>query len=1103
MASTIKGITVEIGGNTQPLEKSLKNVNKTSRELSSELRVIDKLLKLDPTNTTLLAQKQKVLAESISNTEKKLKDLKTAQEQAQAQLNRGEIGEDQYRALEREVLSAENSLKDLKAQANEVDVALEQAGSGSEQAANGIKGIGDSAKQTQDEMKSFSIGAVAAITGAATAIAATVGKIVSFLTDSVEATKEFRSDLSKLEQNARAAGTSFADVSDDLEYFIAITDETDSSVEALSNLLQAGFTKETLTDAVNNLSGAVIKFPDTLKIESLADSLQETLATGAATGQYGELLERLGVNLDSFNKGLQKCTTSAEKQQYAVDILAKHGLADLNAEYKAANADMIAYSTAQTRYAETLSKVGAAMQPVMTALTDMKTMLLEGMVPALETAGQALSEKLASPSVQNSFQKLGKGLAEIATAFANFAVFIIENGEMIVKIIGSIALGFAAWKIASIIQSMGGLKAAFEAVIPAIKNMGKAITAATSATIIGAIVTIAAVIATVAEAFLGASEQTENFKDDMESLKESTEGMATEFATTQQSLAINGDTMRTLAGEIQNLDTQIRSGNLSAGELAAVQGQLAAKTAEYNAAAGEEALKINAATGAIEGGTDALAANTEALIQNAKRAAEVEALQKAYEAQTEAQAQQATMLAEIDKHYNELSDDQKKWIDQMKKEGISAEALSELWWASPITGGQVNNEIRGIVEGLEDSIDAESAAAAQTEHLTTVVKENTTAEAERTNAINEQGEAVAALTEQQALQLLRAQENGNALTEVQQQQLEAYKASNAEQYDSLAELVQKEQELQQRRLEILTDSNEAINYKDQISLKKRLDNYDNNAKKVTEYEAGLASLRERAMSESNEAMQQSMLAYLESLGDYSIESMGIINQLITQYGEGGGDMFTSLADRYMAAMGSRAPQLEQASYDMANESGNSAGQGMKDSSALPDEAGNKIDDTEAALRNAINAAGFETDGMNIAASIARGLSRARSQIYDVVDQIVDTIKAKFSINVTATATGSGAQLRGFATGGVVWNEEVVRVAERGPEAIIPLDRLGGIVNGLLRNQNSTGIGTSSTVYFQPKIEFHTQKVTDAEAMRLTKIIGREFAKVTGGSVGKR
>ena len=91
-------------------------------------------------------------------------------------------------------------------------------------------------------------------------------------------------------------------------------------------------------------------------------------------------------------------------------------------------------------------------------------------------------------------------------------------------------------------------------------------------------------------------------------------------------------------------------------------------------------------------------------------------MQKAFEAQTEAQAQQAAQLAEIDKYYDQLSDEQKKYIDQMKEEGVSVEALSDLWYASPIWGGQVNNEIRGIVEGLEDSVDAKKAAGAQAEY---------------------------------------------------------------------------------------------------------------------------------------------------------------------------------------------------------------------------------------------------------------------------------------------------------------------------------------------------------------------------------------------------
>lgn len=1077
MAQRIKGITVEIGGDTQPLNKALKDVSKTAASLNSELRIIDKLLKLDPTNTTLLAQKQEVLAKSIENTTKKLNALKSAQEQAKAQLERGEIGADQYRVLERQVISTENSLKRLQNEAQQTDEALNNAG--------------DAAQKTGKDMNSLSVGGVALGTvlgNVATKLLEFAGSAVTFLTDAVEETKEFRSDLSKLEQNAKAAGTGIDDVTDDLEYFVAITDETDSSVEALSNLLKAGFTGETLTDAVNNLSGAVVAFPDTLKIESLADSLQETLATGEATGQYGELLERLGVNLEDFNKGLQKCTTSAEKQQYAVDILAKNGMADLNAQYKEANADLIAHSTAQTRYTETLSKVGAAMQPVMTALTDTKTLLLEGMIPALETTGQALSEKLASPSVQNSFKKLGEGLAEVASAFANFAVFIIENGEMIIKIIGSIAAGFVAWKISSIIQSMGGLKAAFQAIIPAIKNMGKAITAVSSSTIIGALVTVASIIATIAESFLGASDATETFKDEMASLKDEAEGMATEFAATQETLAINGETMRGLVSDIQALDTSIKSGNLSAAEMAAAQGQLAAKTAEYNAAAGEAVLKIDAATGAIDGSTSALADNTEALIENARKAAEIEALQKAFEAQTEAQAQQATQLAEIDKYYDQLSDEQKKYIDQMKEEGVSVEALSNLWYASPIWGGQVNNEIRGIVEGLEDSIDVEKAAGEQVEYYTEKVGESAAADAQRKNAIEETSDSLENLTEAQALQFIRMQENGQALDEEQTKQLDAYKAKNEEQYNSLTELVQKEQELQQKRLEILTNSNDAINYEDQISLKERIDNLNSNTQAVLDYESGLAELRQQAELQSNESMKNNMLAYIETLGDYSKDSMAIVSQMVTDFGEGGGNMAWALANAYGNALSVAKPGMDAKTHEVGYSAEEAGGAGIASNDAMQTEFESSMQDTLNRVSDMIGENGpFYWLGIGIINRLASGMRDMAWKLYDVADSIVSALKGKFNFEISVSGTGSGAKFQSFATGGIISREQIVRVAERGPEAIIPLDRLGGIIQGVLDNN---GGGNGGNTY---QLNVYTSDLSDGAQVRLFK----NFSKWAG------
>lgn len=110
MAGRIKGITIEIGGSTKALSTAMKDIDSQSKKLASELKDVEKLLKLDPTNTELVAQKQKILAEQIQVTETRLIALK----EAQANITPEDVGEEKYRALEREIAATETSLKGYK-----------------------------------------------------------------------------------------------------------------------------------------------------------------------------------------------------------------------------------------------------------------------------------------------------------------------------------------------------------------------------------------------------------------------------------------------------------------------------------------------------------------------------------------------------------------------------------------------------------------------------------------------------------------------------------------------------------------------------------------------------------------------------------------------------------------------------------------------------------------------------------------------------------------------------------------------------------------------------------------------------------------------------
>ena len=138
--------------------------------------------------------------------------------------------------------------------------------------------------------------------------------------------------------------------------------------------MQAGLDDNQIKKTVDALSGAVIAFPDTLKIESLSDSLQETIATGKGVGQYSELLERCGFNLDIFNSEMEQAKTKAEKQNVALRYLAKTGMASVNSEYRKTNKSLIDTKNAQYDLNDAMAGMGEAAEP---AIANVKSEVAE------------------------------------------------------------------------------------------------------------------------------------------------------------------------------------------------------------------------------------------------------------------------------------------------------------------------------------------------------------------------------------------------------------------------------------------------------------------------------------------------------------------------------------------------------------------------------------------------------------------------------------------------------------------------------------------------------------------------------------------------------
>lgn len=393
MADRIKGITIEIGGDTTALSKALSGVNKEISTTQKQLRDVERLLKLDPGNVTLLEQKQRLLADSVEQTKQKLDSLKNAEKQVQQQFAQGKVSQAQYDALQREIVATEAELRKAeKAAAETADSvqkidekpveeladAAQDAEKALDQAGGKAQGLASKISTTAGKVSDTFKPATTAAVGLAGALYATV-----------PATEELRSDLSKLDANAQDNAVSVDAAREAWRAFAIQSGETDSAVEATSNLLQAGFTESNLQKAVEGLAGAAQRFPDTLKIESLADSLQETLATGEATGAFGELLDRLGIGAENFSAQLAQCTTDAEKQNLALETLSDAGLNDTYNAWAKNNEEMLANQDANLRFQEAMASLAEVVLPIVTMITEKLAAMMQwfaNLDPAVQTA---------------------------------------------------------------------------------------------------------------------------------------------------------------------------------------------------------------------------------------------------------------------------------------------------------------------------------------------------------------------------------------------------------------------------------------------------------------------------------------------------------------------------------------------------------------------------------------------------------------------------------------------------------------------------------------------------------------------------------------------
>lgn len=376
-ASRIKGITIEIGGDTTKLQTALKGVNTEIKNTQAQLKDVEKLLKLDPGNTELLAQKHKLLGQAVEETKNKLETLKTAQQQADEALKNGTISKDQYDALQREIIETEQELKRLEEQANQSATALQK-----------IAATGEKWKEVGGNIEN-----------AGKKLLPVTATVTAFGTASVKTAADFESSMSKVAAVSGASGKELEDLTAKAREMGSKTKFSASeAAEAMNYMAMAGWKTEDMLSGIEGVMNLAAASGEDLATTSdiVTDALTAFGLSAQDSGHFADVLAAASSNANT------NVSMMGETFKYAAPIA---GALGFSVEDTAEAIGLMANAGIKG------SQAGTSLRTIMTNLSG-----------DVKICGQNIGEvTIATTNADGSMRDLSDILADCRTAFSGLS----------------------------------------------------------------------------------------------------------------------------------------------------------------------------------------------------------------------------------------------------------------------------------------------------------------------------------------------------------------------------------------------------------------------------------------------------------------------------------------------------------------------------------------------------------------------------------------------------------------------------------------------------------------------------------------------------------
>lgn len=436
MADRVKGITIEIDGNAQGLDKALKSVNDKSVKLNKELKDVNKLLKFDPGNAELVAQKQKLLSEQVENTKTKLNALKDAQKQVEQEFADGKIGEEQYRNFQREIASTEQSLRSYESQLKNLDSEQDALGQNTKRLETFFEASKTSVDDYADILGNKLTAAIKGGYANADQLEVAINKIGREFTEGKSDVSEFKRVLDSVDD-----GNSIDNVKNDLNELKPAINDASDSVEKMSKVMSA----DVMADVSQGFADAgqkVIEFGQSaLEAFGVVDEGLDTIITktGASGDQmeefekiYRDLGGSMAVELPKVGEAIGEVNTQLglhgdelqEASKYAIEFSEANGQ-DITSSVIEAKQALSAYSLENSRFANVLDTVTSVAQATGQSTSDLLKKVTDG-APQVKALGFSFEE---GATLIGNFEQAGVDSSAALGSLSKAAVNYAKDGK--------------------------------------------------------------------------------------------------------------------------------------------------------------------------------------------------------------------------------------------------------------------------------------------------------------------------------------------------------------------------------------------------------------------------------------------------------------------------------------------------------------------------------------------------------------------------------------------------------------------------------------------------------------------------------------------------